>query len=96
VLAANDCLVLYSACNAAAGAVQVSYWDGNGFTGSLPSSLGRAKKLTRVSFNINQFTGSIPSGVCGIPAGDGGDTPGTSHDCRIGSDTDLDIYKAPF
>jgi len=76
--------------------LEITYWDGNGFTGPLPSSLGRAKKLTRMSFNINQFTGSIPAGICDIPAGDGGDTPDVAHDCRIGSDTDLAVYQANY
>ena len=72
------------------------YWDGNGFSGPLPSSIGRAKKVSRVSFNINNFSGPIPSGICGIPAGDGGDTPDVDHDCRIGSDTDLEAYQANY
>jgi hypothetical protein len=28
--------------------LEVTYWDGNGFTGELPSSIARATKLTRV------------------------------------------------
>ena len=69
------------------------YWDGNGFSGPLPSSIGRAKLVSRVSFNINNFSGAIPPGICDIPAGDGPDTPDVDHDCRIGADTDLDVYQ---
>lgn len=74
--------------------LEVSYWDGNGFSGRLPPSIATAKKLTRVSFNINSFSGDIPAGICQIPAGDGGDTPDTAHDCRIGADTNLSVYQA--
>ena len=74
----------------------MQYWDGNGFTGSLPRSLAQATKLTRLSFNINGFSGDIPAGICNIPAGDGGDTHGTDHDCRIGADTDLSAYQANY
>jgi hypothetical protein len=49
--------------------------------------------VSRVSFNINNFSGVIPPGICDIPAGDGPDTPGVDHDCRIGADTDLDVYQ---
>lgn len=76
--------------------IQISYWDGNGFTGPLPSSIARAKTLTRVSFNVNQFSGTIPAGICDIPAGDGGNTPDVAHDCRIGHDTNLTIYQADY
>jgi hypothetical protein len=68
--------------------LQISYWDGNGFSGSLPPSLGLAKKLTRLSFNINNFTGPIPPKICDIPAGQKG------GDCRIGADTELGPYQA--
>lgn len=68
--------------------LEISYWDGNGFSGSLPHSLGVAKKLKRLSFNINSFTGAIPEGICGIPAGEHG------GDCRIGADTQLGPYQA--
>ena len=68
-------------------------WDGNGFTGPLPPSIANAKKVSRVSFNINQFSGDIPTGICNIPAGDGPDSPDVAHDCRIGSDTDLSVYQ---
>jgi len=68
--------------------LEVSYWDGNGFHGSLPASLGVAKKLTRLSFNINNFTGAIPEGICNIPAGQKG------GDCRIGADIELGPYQA--
>eukprot|EP00039_Didymoeca_costata_P028979 m.22765 g.22765 ORF g.22765 m.22765 type:complete len:351 (-) comp7435_c0_seq1:53-1105(-) len=76
--------------------LQISYWDGNGFTGPLPPSIGKAKNLKRLSFNINQFSGAIPDGICDIPAGDGGDTPDVSHDCRIGADTNLTVYQADY
>jgi len=71
-------------------ALNVSYWDGNGFTGTLPASLGHAKNLKRVSFNINNLTGPLPAGLCDVPAGQSG------GDCRIGSDTDLDAYEANY
>jgi len=74
--------------------LQITYWDGNGFTGSLPPSIVNATRVSRLSFNINQFTGKIPPGLCKIPAGDGDDTPDVSHDCRIGADTDLAAYQA--
>ena len=76
--------------------LEITYWDGNGFSGSLPSSIARAKKVSRVSFNINNFTGAIPPGICDIPAGNGGDTPDVAHDCRIGHDTDLEAYQATY
>jgi hypothetical protein len=76
--------------------LQITYWDGNGFSGPLPSSIGRAKLVSRVSFNINNFSGAIPPGICDIPAGDGPDTPDVDHDCRIGADTDLDVYQATY
>lgn len=64
-----------------------SFWDGNGFHGSLPSSLGKAKNLTVMSFNINSFTGAIPASLCDVD---------TLKDCRIGSDTDLKPYQADY
>lgn len=76
--------------------LQITYWDGNGFTGRLPPSLSVAAKLTRLSFNVNQFEGDIPPGICNIPAGDGPDTPDVAHDCRIGSDTSLEAYSANY
>jgi hypothetical protein len=68
--------------------LEITYWDGNGFSGSLPPSIGLAKKLTRLSFNINNFTGPIPESICNIPAGKKG------GDCRIGADTELGPYQA--
>lgn len=76
--------------------LEVTYWDGNGFSGPLPPSIGRAKKVSRLSFNINNFSGPIPPSICHIPAGSGGDTPGVDHDCRIGHDTDLAAYSAKY
>jgi Leucine-rich repeat (LRR) protein len=76
--------------------IEVSYWDGNGFIGSLPSSIGNATKLTRLSFNINNFTGEVPPGICKIPAGDGSQSAGIDHDCRIGADTNLTAYQADY
>jgi hypothetical protein len=70
--------------------LNVSFWDGNGFTGTLPASLGQAKNLKKVSFNINNLTGPLPAGLCDVPAGQKG------GDCRIGSDTDLDSYDADY
>ena len=67
--------------------------------GTLPSSIARAKTLTRVSFNLNQFSGKIPPGICNTPAGDGPNTPDVAHDCRIGADTDYAVYvrsKSPL
>jgi len=68
--------------------LQITYWDGNGFHGKLPPSIGLATKLTRLSFNINNFTGTIPESICDIPAGQKG------GDCRIGADTELGPYQA--
>ena len=67
--------------------LEETYWDGNGFTGTLPSSLGTLKKLTRVSFNINQFSGPLPASWAAMPA---------LKDCRIGSDTNLTAYLANY
>ena len=36
----------------------------------------------------------VPPGICNIPAGSGGDAPGTEADCRIGHDTNLSMYSA--
>lgn len=74
--------------------LETSFWDGNGFTGPLPPSLSNAKKLSKLSFNINSFSGNIPAGICKIPAGEGSDTSDNTHDCRIGSDTNLTAYQA--
>lgn len=68
--------------------LEISYLDGNGFHGSIPAQLGVVKILTRLSFNINNFTGAIPEGVCNIPAGQKG------GDCRIGGGTELEPYEA--
>merc|ERR1711879_274438 len=70
--------------------LEVSYWDGNGFRGKLPASIGLATKLTRLSFNINNFSGPIPGGICEIPAGQKG------GDCRIGADIELGPYQAAY
>ena len=43
--------------------LKISYWDGNGFTGPLPPSISNAKTVSRISFNINQFSGDIPPGA---------------------------------
>ena len=67
--------------------------DGNGFTGPLPTTIGQAKQLTRLSFNINNFSGDVPPSICDIPAGNGSATSGTDHDCRIGADTNLTSYQ---
>jgi hypothetical protein len=40
--------------------LQFSYWDGNGFTGTLPASVGKLRNLSRISFNINQLSGEMP------------------------------------
>ena len=70
--------------------------DGNGFHGPLPPSIGQAKNLSRISFNINNFSGDIPPSICDIPAGNGTSTSGTDHDCRIGADTNLTNYQADY
>ena len=70
--------------------MEETYWDGNGFTGSLPSSIGKLKKLTRFSFNINNFTGKMPDNW-----GKPGNLP-LLKDCRVGNDTDLTAYLANY
>ena len=49
---------------ASAGGDGQAYWDGNGFTGTLPGSIGFLKTLTTVSFNINNFGGPFPEAFC--------------------------------
>ena len=63
--------------------LEESYWDGNAFNGSLPSSINNLTGLTKISFNLNSFTGKIPSKLCPLPL---------LTDCRIGSDTNFDPY----
>lgn len=53
-----------------------AYWDGNGFSGTLPGSIGTIKSMTTMSFNINNFGGEFPTAFCGTKA----------TDCRIGAD----------
>ena len=52
------------------------FWDGNGFSGTLPASVGSLKTLTTLSFNINNFRGKFPVSFCNTAA----------PDCRIGAD----------
>jgi len=65
------------------------YWEGNGFTGSLPEfpSRQQAPQLNGLGLDINAFTGKIPPSICGIADGNG---------CRVGNDTNLDVYKANY
>jgi hypothetical protein len=52
------------------------FWDGNGFSGTLPGSVGSLKALTTLSLNINNFEGKFPVSFCKT----------TAPDCRIGAD----------
>lgn len=60
------------------------YWDGNAFT-SLPASLGDARALAAVSFNINSVRGAFPAGLCALKA---------LTDCRVGAGTNCSFYSA--
>lgn len=62
------------------------YWDGNAFT-SLPASLGDAKALAEVSFNINSVRGEFPAGLCALKA---------LTDCRVGAGTNCSAYSACY
>jgi len=70
-------------------ALQFSYWDGNGFTGTLPASVGKLKNLARISFNINNLSGEMPASWSELP-------PSVFDDCRIGNDTNLTAYLADY
>ena len=59
------------------------YFDGNGFHGPLPPSLGKCGKLWSFSFNVNNMTGPIPPSYCNLPL---------LTDCRIGHDLNLTEY----
>jgi hypothetical protein len=71
-------------------ALLFSYWDGNGFTGTLPASLGALKNLQRVSFNINNLSGEMPVSWGALADG------GVFDDCRIGNDVNLTAYQANY
>jgi hypothetical protein len=43
--------------------LEITFWDGNGFTGPLPKSIGKLTKLHSLSFNINQLSGPPPEGL---------------------------------
>ena len=62
------------------------YWDGNAFT-SLPASLGDARALAAVSFNINSIRGAFPAGLCALKG---------LTDCRVGSGTNCSFYSACY
>lgn len=62
------------------------YWDGNLFT-SLPASLGDARALAGLSFDINSIRGAFPSGLCALKG---------LSDCRVGADTDCSVYQACY
>eukprot|EP00036_Acanthoecidae_sp_10tr_P019393 CAMPEP_0206308288 /NCGR_PEP_ID=MMETSP0106_2-20121207/11781_1 /ASSEMBLY_ACC=CAM_ASM_000206 /TAXON_ID=81532 /ORGANISM="Acanthoeca-like sp., Strain 10tr" /LENGTH=323 /DNA_ID=CAMNT_0053739321 /DNA_START=69 /DNA_END=1037 /DNA_ORIENTATION=- len=70
--------------------LEFSYWDGNGFTGGLPKSVGKLKKLSRISFNINSLSGPVPTEWVGLAKS------GVLTDCRIGADTNLTAYLANY
>ena len=53
-----------------------AYWDGNGFSGTLPASVGSISTMETLSFNINNFAGEFPPAFCNLKA----------KDCRIGMD----------
>jgi hypothetical protein len=68
-------------------ALTQAYWDGNGFSGTLPASIGSLKTLETLSFNVNNFAGEFPAEFCHTHAGD----------CRIGADAGrkwLEGYQA--
>jgi len=67
--------------------LEVMYFDGNGFHGSLPPSLGKCAKLWSFSFNVNNMTGPIPASYCDLPV---------LTDCRIGHDLNLTEYGAHY
>ena len=71
-------------------ALQFSYWDGNGFTGTLPASAGRLKHLERISFNINNLSGELPASWSELAAS------GVFKDCRIGNDVNKTAYLADY
>ena len=62
------------------------YWDGNAFT-SLPASLGDARALAEVSFNINSIRGAFPAGLCALQS---------LTDCRVGAGTNCSAYSACY
>ena len=62
------------------------YWDGNAFT-SLPASLGDARALAEVSFNINSVRGAFPAGLCALKA---------LTDCRVGAGTNCSFYSGCY
>ena len=70
--------------------LEKTYWDGNGFSGPLPPSVGKLKKLTRLSFNINNLSGAVPESWSELAAS------GTLTDCRVGSDTNVTSYLADY
>ena len=70
--------------------LEKTYWDGNGFSGALPPSIGKLKKLQRLSFNINNLSGPMPESWADLAAS------GALTDCRIGSDTDVKPYMADY
>jgi hypothetical protein len=39
-----------------------TFWDGNGFSGTLPASVGTIKTMRVMSFNINNFGGPFSRG----------------------------------
>ena len=62
------------------------YWDGNAFS-SLPASLGDARALTEISFNINSISGAFPVGLCALKS---------LTDCRVGAGTNCSAYSACY
>jgi hypothetical protein len=64
-----------------------TFWDGNGFTGTLPSFDKVSQKLRGLSFDINALSGPIPESLCALP---------NNINCRVGADTDTTIYKANY
>ena len=62
------------------------YWDGNLFT-SLPATLGDARNLQEVSFNINNIRGAFPDSLCALKG---------LTDCRVGAGTSCAQYQACY
>eukprot|EP01084_Bolivina_argentea_P106000 189822_1 len=75
-----------------------AFWDGNNLTGYIPNSIGKAKNLKNVSFNINSLSGTVPAGLCDInftkpyEGGNGG----PNDPCRIGADINYTLYTANY
>eukprot|EP01084_Bolivina_argentea_P125797 222832_1 len=66
--------------------VNLLFWDGNNFSGTLPQNVNKLQYLTGLSFNINNLNGAIPETYCDMDINE--------TDCRIGHDTNYTEYQA--